>query len=144
MKAGLLTQFIPALKLSFPALCLLLASCGFVPSEQKLIGTWQVDLPTPKKLVYDFRTNHTYSMRIAGEAGAMQGTWKLNANVLTMTMGSFTANGMSNPLPIIKGLSTQNTAVVRLTKSSMVWRVGMVGSGLKLRRVTAKLPSNAE
>src|SRR5678809_1070520 len=70
---------------------LLLAGCGFVATESKLVGIWQVDLPVPQKIVYVFQKDHTYTMSITGKTGAMQGTWKLDGNLLTMTMGSFAA-----------------------------------------------------
>src|ERR1035438_1245991 len=118
-------------------LCLILAGCGFVPTESKLLGAWQVDLPPPQKMVFDFQRDHTYTMSITGQAGAMQGTWRLDGNILTTTMRGFAAYGMTNALPPVKGLASQKNTIVRLTGSTMDWRYGMLGSALRLRRVIA-------
>lgn len=37
---------------------LLLVSCGVAPTETKLAGTWQVDLPSPRNIVYAFQEDH--------------------------------------------------------------------------------------
>jgi hypothetical protein len=116
-------------------LCLMLVGCGFIPSESKLVGTWQVDLPPPQKMVFDFRKDHSYTMAITGQAGAMQGTWRLDGNLLTTTMGSFSVQGITTALSVPKGLTNQKYAIERLTGSSMVWRYGVLGSTLKLSRV---------
>ena len=118
-------------------LCLLLGGCGFVATENKLVGTWQVGLPPPQKVVYVFQKDHTYAMMITGQAGAMQGTWRLDGNILTMTLGSFTVYGMSNVLPSVQGLSAQKNTIARLTDSDMDWRSVALGPGLKLKRVTS-------
>jgi hypothetical protein len=120
--------------------CLLLAGCGFVATENKLAGTWQVDLPPPQKIVYVFQKDHTYTMMITGQAGAMQGTWRLDGNILTMTLGSFAVYGMTNVLPSVQGLSAQKNTIVTLTDSAMDWRGAALAPGLKLKRVTS-LPS---
>lgn len=114
---------------------LLLGGCGFVASESKLAGTWQVDLPTPQKIVYTFQPNHTYTMKLAPRAGAILGTWKLDGNLLTMTLGSFAADGITNPMPVMKGLSTQKNMITKLTGSSMTWRTGAIGGALKFKRL---------
>jgi hypothetical protein len=114
--------------------CLVLAGCGFVPSESKLVGTWQVDLPPRQKLVYTFQTNHTYTMAISGQTGVVQGTWKLSGSMLTTTMVAFSGYGMTNTLSAVKGMNSQKNAITRLTDATMVWR-NFLGAGLKLRRV---------
>ena len=38
---------------------LLLSGCGFVPTESKLAGTWQVDLARPQKIIYAFHWRPT-------------------------------------------------------------------------------------
>ena len=114
---------------------LFLAGCGFVPSESKLVGTWQADLPMRQALVYRFETNHTYTMSFGDKSGEMQGTWKLDGNRLTITVKSFGAKGTIMPLPGVKGLSSQENIIVRLTDSRMTWRSGIIGSDLKLKRV---------
>jgi len=120
---------------------LLLAGCGFVATESKLVGIWQVDLPVPQKIVYVFQKDHTYTMSITGKTGAMQGTWKLDGNLLTMTMGSFAAYGVTNTLPAVPGLSAQKNNIARLTDSSMSWRTQTFGPGLKLKRLKS-LPAS--
>ncbi|HWW00258.1 MAG TPA: hypothetical protein VNZ64_11225 [Candidatus Acidoferrum sp.] len=122
-------------------LCLLLGGCGFVPTESKLAGTWQVDLRAPHKIVYVFQKDHTYSMTITDNAGAVQGKWKLEGNLLTMRMGSFAAYGMTNPMPVVKGLSSQKNVIMRLTDSSMTWRTGFLGGRLKFKRIATSPPA---
>ncbi len=120
---------------------LLFGGCGFAPTESKLAGTWQVDLPPPQKIVYTFQTNHTYTMTLTGREGALQGTWKLEGSLLSLTMKSFAAYGMTNPLPVVTGLKSQKNAIVRLTDSRMVWRTGVLGGGLKFKRLASEPPS---
>jgi len=115
---------------------LLLCGCGFVPTESKLLGTWQADLPPPQKMIYVFQKDHTYTMTITGQAGAVQGTWRLDGNMLTTTMGSFAAYGMTNALPAVKGLGSQKNIIAKLTGSTMVWRGPWRRSGLNFKRVT--------
>ena len=54
--------------------------------------------------------------------------------MLTLTMGAFIANGMTNTLPVAKGLGTQKNVIVRLTDSNMTWRTGLLGGRLKFKR----------
>jgi hypothetical protein len=117
-----------------------------VPTESKLLGTWQADLPPPQKVIYAFQKDHTYTITITGQAGAVQGTWRLDGSMLTTTLGSFAAYGMTNALPAVKGLSSQENVIVKLTGSTMVWRDRLRGSGLQLKRgassaAVAKPPS---
>ena len=121
----------------------LVGGCGFVPTESKLGGAWQVDLQRPTKIVYAFQKDHTYTMTISAQSGAIHGKWKLEGNLLTLTMGSFVAQGMTNPLPVIKGMSTQKNVVVRLTDSNMTWRTGFLGGRLKFKRLAAPAPAEA-
>ncbi len=116
-------------------LLLLMGACGFAPNEAKLVGAWQAELRAPQKLIYAFQSNHTYSMRIAGQAGVLQGTWKLEGGMLTMTMGSFAALGMTNTLPNLSGVGSQTTIITKLTDSTMAWRSGLLGGELKFKRV---------
>lgn len=118
----------------------LLGGCGFVASESKLAGAWQVDLPTPQKIVYTFQANHTYTMRLAPRAGTLQGTWKLSGNLLTMSVTSFAADGITNPMPVVKGLSGQKNMITRLTASSMTWRTGAIGGAMKFKRLKTSAP----
>ena len=134
-RAGVLYGFV--LSVSF-----LLSGCGFVPSESKLAGAWQVDLQRPTKIVYVFQKDHTYAMTISAQSGAIHGKWKLEGNLLTLTMGAFVAQGMTNPLPVIKGMNTQRNMVVRLTDSNMTWRTGFLGGRLKFKRIAS--PAQAE
>ncbi len=118
--------------------CLLLGGCGFVPTESKLFGAWQVDLLARQKIIYTFKKNHTYTMTISSQAGTLQGTWKLDGNILTTSMGSFAAYGMTNTLPAVKGLGSQKYVIVKLTASSMVWRDASLRGGLELKRVASR------
>jgi len=117
---------------------LLFGGCGFVPTESKLAGAWQVALPPPQKIVYTFRKDHTYTMTLPGHAGALRGTWKLEGSLLTLTIKSFAAYGMTNPLPAATGFKSQKNAIVRLTDSRMVWRTGVLGEGLKFKRLASE------
>ena len=56
--------------------------------ESKLIGSWAIDAPLPKTLVYTFQTNHTYTMALSGESGSAVGTWELYGEHLVMAMGA--------------------------------------------------------
>jgi hypothetical protein len=67
---------------------LTLASRGSVPSESNLVGTWQVGLPHRQKMVFDFQRNHTYTLAMTGQAGALQGTGMLDGNILTTMVKS--------------------------------------------------------
>jgi hypothetical protein len=94
-----------------------------------------VELPPPHKMVYAFQKDNTYTLTITPRPGAIQGKWKLEGNVLTLTMGAFIVNGMTNTLPVAKGLSSQKNVIVRLTDSNMTWRTGLLGGRLKFKRV---------
>ncbi len=61
-------------------LCVLLASCGYVPTESKLVGSWQVVMPAgaPQTVIFAFQKDHTYSMTLRGVPGVAQGTWRLD------------------------------------------------------------------
>ena len=120
-----------------PIVSFLLCGCGFVPTESKLAGSWQVELPPPHKMVYAFQKDHTYTLTITPRPGAIQGKWKLEGNVLTLTMGAFIVNGMTNALPVAKGLSSQKNVIVRLTDSNMTWRTGLLGGRLKFKRIVS-------
>ena len=50
-------------------LCFLLVGCGFVPSESKLVGTWQIDVLPARKVFYVFRQDHTYAVITPGRRG---------------------------------------------------------------------------
>ncbi len=113
-----------------------------MPTESKLIGSWEVEAPPPKKLIYTFQKDHTYTMTVTGQAGAMQGTWRLGGNFLVMTLGSFAAYGMTNTMPVVKGMSTQKNTVVKLTDSAMAWRSVFLEPGLKFKRVPTLPPVN--
>lgn len=116
---------------------LLLAGCGVAPTERKLVGAWQVDLPPPQAIVFAFQKDHTYTMTIGGQPGTVHGTWRLDAGVLTTTMGAFAAYGMTNALPPVKVLGGPKQIIVTLTNTKMVWRDPLHGSTLKLKRVAA-------
>jgi hypothetical protein len=113
---------------------LLIAGCGVAPTENKLIGTWQVELPPRQKIVYTFLKDHTYTMTISGQAGSLNGTWTLESGILKTTMGSASAYGLTNAFPLT-GLSSQKNLIVKLTDSTMVWRDPLRNSGLNLKRV---------
>jgi hypothetical protein len=113
----------------------ILSGCGFVPTESKLAGTWQVEMAPPNRIVYAFQKDHTYTLTIGAQPGAIQGKWRLEGDVLTLTMGAFIANGMTNTLPVTKGLGTQKNVIVRLTDSSMTWRTGLLGGRLTFKRI---------
>ena len=115
----------------------LLCGCGYVPTESKLVGSWQVVVPPPHKMVYTFQKDHTYTLTISPSPGAIQGKWKLEGNVLSLTMGAFIANGMTNAMPVAKGLSTQKNVILRLTDSNMTWRTGLLGGRLKFKRTVS-------
>jgi len=120
---------------------LLVGGCGFVATESKLVGIWQVDLPVPQKIVYVFQKDHTYTMSLGGKTGAMQGTWKLDGNLLTIDDGVIRGlrnNKRAAPVP---GLGTQRNNIARLTDSSMSWRSQTFGPGLKLKRLKS-LPAS--
>ncbi len=121
-------------------LCLLLGGCGLVPTESKLLGSWQVDAPLPNALVYTFQKDHTYAMMVTGMAGEMGGTWRLDGNILVMTLKSFAAHGTTNTMPIVQGMNTQKNTIVKLTASAMSWRGVMLGEGPTFKRIPTTAP----
>ena len=102
--------------------------------ESKLIGSWAIDAPLPKTLVYTFQTNHTYTMALSGESGSAVGTWELYGEHLVMAMGA-----ISNEFGSGSIFGTMNTAstnrISRLTDVVMVWREAGELEGAKLKRV---------
>ena len=112
-----------------------------MPRESKLAGSWQVDLSRPTRIVYAFQKDHTYTLTLSAHSGAIHGNWKLDGNLLTLTMSSVVASGMTNPLPVLKGMSTQKNVIVRLTDSSMTWRTGLLGGRLKFKRIASPPPA---
>lgn len=120
-------------------LVLLLGGCGSSLNESKLVGGWEADLPAPKRITYVFHNDHTYEMRVAGQAGSIQGNWKLEGATLEISLKSFGAYGMTNDLPALNALNSQKQKVriAKLDDSIMVWRSGIevTGGGLKLKRV---------
>ena len=102
--------------------------------ESKLIGSWALDAPSPKTFVYTFQTNHTYSMALSGESGAVVGPWELHGDRLVMAMGA-----ISNEFGSGNIFGTMNTAstnrISRLTDGVMVWRAVGELQGTKLKRV---------
>lgn len=117
-------------------ICLLLTGCGFVVNEKQLVGTWQVDLPAPQKIIYSFKSDHTYQMILSGQIGVLQGTWRLDGNALTKTLDAFGAYGVTNAVPGMMGLSTQKIAITKLNDLKMVWRTGLT-EGMTLKRLTS-------
>ena len=119
------------------AAALLFVGCtGGSITENKLIGSWAVDAPLPKTIVYTFHTNHTYAMQLSGESGGVVGTWKLNENQLVTAMGAVSNKfGSKNIFGTINTSSTNR--ISKLTDAVMVWREVGELKGTKLKRVAA-------
>ena len=121
-----------------PLLMVLLISCGLRPSESKLVGTWQLGENARQQTTYELRADHTYSIKVSAQSGSMDGKWRLEGNVLTTTVESLSAFGLSTAPPTPRGTVFQRVLIVSLNDNSMVWRNSRLSSPIKLKRVTAR------
>ena len=118
---------------------LLATGCGGPVKEAKLVGSWQVSAPVPNGMVFTYGKDHTAALTFPSVPGirgaAMLGTWKLEGNLLVTTIGSMTNSYGTSPAGSIPG-NAETVTVVKLTDSVMVWRKGLFGECVTLRRMT--------
>ena len=125
------------------ALCILLVGCGgpVQPIQPgKILGSWQVDSPLPKSMVFTFRQDRTYELGVTGEPGGVIGRWEIQGDLLITDMGSVSNQfGADN---IFAGVATASTnKITKLTDSRMVWRNSGEWKGMMLNRLKTTSPS---
>jgi hypothetical protein len=118
----------------------LLGGCGPSVSENKLIGSWQLEVGGPSGPpgpVFAYNTDHTMTMTLPNPGGfqnqAMLGVWKLEGSMLTTTIGSMTNNYGASPTGSVPP-NVEKVRIAKLTESVMVWEGSALSSSATLRR----------
>jgi hypothetical protein len=129
-------------------LVLCVTGCGnhSAIDEQKVVGSWQTDVPSKLSQVFAFRADHTYSIGDPNNPRIQTmtfGYWRLDGNHLTTDMRivatnvamGFGRSGMTNEeRALIK--SSVTVRISSITDSTMVWRDSLHFDGLTLKKVS--------
>jgi len=106
----------------------------------KLIGSWEIDVSANRGLIYTYNKDGTFTVEMSGKGNhsgfADHGRWNLEGAVLhsELDFASITNKGAK---PAVYPVNSESVTVYELTDSSMAWGNSMLGSKLKLRRVSA-------